>query len=173
MEEEFQRTLGPRYNAWVVMGLFAALGFVGLYFATIAPVALMLAESGWQATPCIVVDASVEHVVNTNADNRYGARIRCRYRVGGKDYAAVNLVYADSKFQTDANEEVRRYPAGKDTTCYVNPEQPSEFVLTRDTLEAGPFVLAIVILFGTGMFVWIAWVGRFGGQKKQELSPFR
>jgi hypothetical protein len=50
-------------------------------------------------------------------------------------------------------EIVRRYPAGTRTTCYVNPRDESEAVLTRGASRSLTFGLAPIVFFAAGLFL--------------------
>jgi hypothetical protein len=135
----------------LTLGLGGYVAFFGL------PLWAGLRSLGWRETPCVVESGQLRRVYHysfMSSFTVYWPDVIYRYEVAGVSYRANTYNASDpgSPWYYGARGIVRRHPSGMKTTCYVNPADPTEAVMTR-------------ILSGTQWFgVWpltIALLGSF------------
>jgi hypothetical protein len=148
-----------------VMGV---AGFV-LFFAL--PVWKSFQARRWKPTPCVVQSSVVRSEFRSASlivYKLYWPEIVYQYHKNGVRYRGDtdNLTDRGSLWYYGPRAVVRRTPAGMRTTCYVNPADPSEAVLSRrlsPALWLGVWPLIMAVL-GVGQTVqtWSdrsIWVG--------------
>lgn len=124
---------------FAAMGLFlAAIGA-----ATCAYLWMSYAKAkrmdAWVERPCTVVEIGL---AEAGAD-RFGAprhrvKLRFRYQFAEKDYESgrVKRVAIAPSSVKNLEKWLKRFPAGLETACYVDPEDPSMAVLVKDSKGA-------------------------------------
>ena len=130
----------------------------------------------WRQTPCTIIRSTVDQ---PTSDGEYPFRVEFAYAAGrpgelepGRLSSSVYaLRYRGSKDYADVQRLLLRYPAGAQTTCYVNPANPNEAVLKRNGLSSGWMVLfpLAFIAFGVGG-LWFTWRGRGPGRGLGSIS---
>ncbi len=145
-------------------GLFLAVGCVLSYFILWRPWSQWIASRFWEETPCRIVSSQVEESSDSDGST-YKVDITYTYVVEGAgevrgsnyDFMKVSSSGYDGKAAV-----VARYPPGTQTTCWVNPKNATESVISRDfslTYLIGLFPLIFVAAGGGGM-VWALRQGR-------------
>ena len=88
---------------------------------------------GWVATPCDMLSSKVL-TVWVDDEERHTTGVRYRYEYQGREYVTDKYAaYVNPWRSTKGLEKkLEKYPVGTTATCYVNPEQPEQAVLTRD-----------------------------------------
>ncbi len=115
----------------------------------------------WTPTPCTIEKSAIDSV----GEGQYA--FSATYRYDWKGRALVGRLYRwkSDTYTFDSVAEkgplLRRYPADIATTCYVNPANPAEAVLTRgDGAFPWPMLLFLVPFVAVGLGVafgpWIA-----------------
>lgn len=138
-------------------GLFLAVGLVLSYFILWKPWSQWISARFWEATPCRIVASQVTESSDSDGGSTYKVDITYTYVVEGAgevrgsnyDFMKVSSSGYDGKA-----EVVARYPPGTETTCWVNPKNATESVLSRDfslTYLIGLFPLIFVAAGGGGM----------------------
>ena len=117
----------------------------------------------WTETPCQIVESRIqEDRVNLSSPMQYVPVIRYSYL---QDDAAVMgegiKRVAGLKFKEKALAEdlVNQYPLGRSAKCYVNPADPKEVILVRET-KAALYSIWFPLLFvigGLGMIINVWW----------------
>jgi len=127
-----------------------------------------LGQRSWQKVPCTIVSSEVRE--RSGGKEPYAFAVSYRYEYGGRPYtgSAYKRNYTGSDSYSGTQRLVQRYPSGQEGFCYVNPVNPGEAVLKRDSLAIG-LALAfplIFLLIGVGGLVG-TWRGR-GDPKRDE-----
>ncbi len=118
----------------------------------------VLSRRTWEKTPCRVVSSEIREQRNDEAPFVFS--VNYRYEHAGHSYTGsmYKRNYSGSHEYSQAQALVRKYSAGADLFCYVNPDNPSEAVLRRDSLTSGLVTLLpmLFVLIGTGgiYFLW-------------------
>ena len=110
----------------------------------------------WDETPCQVISSKIIKI--KKSDDEF--RIKYSYRYKNRDYTSRRFDISDA-YQDDEElrQNLRKYPAGLKTKCYVNPDSPREAVLHReiDWLLL-PFLIVPLLFMGVGggaiFFAW-------------------
>ena len=143
-------------------GIFAAAGTLTLWMFTIRPFWGIVDGQSWVETPCTIVSSEVE-VHLDGEGNTYSIEIKYDYDFNGRPYRGerYHFMYGmSSSGRSGKQKVVDRYPVGLQTSCYVDPDDPSEAVLNRGLtadLWWGLFSLPFLavgyggLLYGTGI----------------------
>ena len=135
-----------------------ALGAIGLYFATIAPLSDQIQKQSWSGQPCTVERSWINRSSSSQqSGTSYAPQIECSYQAQGAVRKAIAESYGTFKLEKQAKAVIRAHPKGSKTTCYVSPKQPERFVLERG-LSAGPFILGAIILFASVGMAAAFWI---------------
>ena len=117
-----------------------------------------LAQRSWKKTPCKVVRSDVQE--RQNSDDPYAFVVAYEYEHGGQMRTATSYKtgYSGSDKYSDAQAIAQKYPQGAGTHCYVNPKNPAEVVLKRQSLFIGLVLLfpLIFVVIGAGgiYYIW-------------------
>ncbi len=109
--------------------LLAGLGFLAFF---LIPAVHVVQAYDWQAVPCEIVSSSVaSHPGDDGAT--YSVEVVYRYRVGGRDYTSDRYRFLGGSSSGSEGKQavVDSLPPGTKTTCWVDPDDPSEAVLDR------------------------------------------
>jgi hypothetical protein len=126
--------------------LLMAFGGVFLYF--LLPELLMnLRASGWPTASCTIIESKLASSYSSDTEETrllFRADIRYSYEYGGQRYEATCYRFANpyTNDESAAAATVRKYPAGKQATCYVNSDTPEVAVLDR---SISPYHLFTII----------------------------
>lgn len=143
-------------------GAFAAAGSFTFWMFTIRPFWGIASAQRWVETPCTIVSSEIE-VHDGDDGDTYSIEIKYDYEYDGRPYRGerYHFMYGmSSSGRSGKQEVVKRYPVGLQTTCYVDPNDPSEAVLNRGLtadLWWGLFSLPFLavgyggLLYGTGI----------------------
>ncbi len=153
-------------------GLFLAVGCARSYFILWRPWSSLIAARFWEATPCRVVSSRVAESSDSDGST-YRVDITYTYVVEGGvirgsryDFTVGSTSGYDGKAAV-----VARYPPGTQATCWVNPANRTESVLSRDfspTYLIGLFPL-IFVAAGAGGMVW-AFKNARGNRRMQTVE---
>lgn len=168
---------GNRRGAWigVVFGLvFAGAGVAMLVFMLVLPMQRMLEARSWPSVPCTVVSSGV--TTHTDSDGTtYGVEIEYRYEVDGRSYTADRRSFGvdgSSSGRSGKERFVADHPPGKQLTCFVDPDDPTEAVLNKGwsaSLLWGLFPLPFLLI---GLLVlWFSGRTLLGLGKEAGASP--
>ncbi len=132
--------------------LFAA---AGLYFISVKRVVQVVDARDWPQIPCVVVSSSVSS--SGGEGTHYSAHVFYDYEVEGKRYQSSRYGFFPFSFgrPSRAQEIVNRFPAGRRTVCYVNPDNPSEAVINRglsSELWWGLIPLVLLLFVSPGVY---------------------
>ena len=84
----------------------------------------------WVSVPCTIVDA----VMVEDDTGRYSAKIRYRYDIDGQIFRSSRISPGGAPVggKQEIEKFIARYSLGGSTTCYVDPNTPSNAVLDAD-----------------------------------------
>lgn len=130
--------------------LFFIAGCAFFYIFFIRPLLGILDARDWPEVPCTVISSKVESHSSSDGTT-YSVEIVYKYTVAGKPYQSDRYDFTDfsSSGRNGKQKIVRRYPPGKKTICFVNPDDPNSAVLNRDfspwmLFGALPFLFIVV-----------------------------
>ena len=117
-----------------------------------------LGQRAWKKTRCTISSSEVQE--RTASDPPFAWAVSYRYTHEGQAYAGSNYRRdgGASGSYSDMQRLARKHPAGRDTFCYVNPRNPSQAVLQRDSLAFG-LVIPLPLIFvaigaGGAVLIW-------------------
>ena len=142
-------SVGGRLGLSLFFLFFFALGSVfGLF--VVCEFGRALSQRLWKKTPCMIVSSEVRE--QHAAGSPFAFVVSYRYEQAGRSYAGsvYKRNYSKSDTYSDAQTLAQEYPAGSSTLCHVNPRNPGEAVLRRDSLTIGLFVLVPLIFLALG-----------------------
>ncbi len=117
-----------------------------------------LGQRLWQRTPCTIVSSEVQE--RGESDSPFAFAVNYRYTYEGQSCAGSRYRRNDqtSGSYSETQRLVQKYPPGLGALCYVNPKNPGQAVLRRDSLALGlviPFPLIFVVIGAGGAFlIW-------------------
>jgi hypothetical protein len=149
-----------RRAALVGLGLFASVfllaGLAMGYFVLLRPWLESRAAQSWMETPCRIISSEVKSHAGGKSTT-YSVDITYQYQVTGQTLRSnrYDFTLGSSSGYDGKAIVVRENPAGKDTVCYVNPQNPAEAVLSRSfennaLIWIGPLIFSLV---GLGMLI--------------------
>lgn len=113
-------------------GIFFLVG-AGLFFPFFLLPALRVVEAqSWREVPCIIVSSDVRSHSSDDGVT-YSIDVVYRYEVDGREHRSNRYQFmggSTSGYDGKA-EVVAGIPAGAETTCYVDPDDPFEAVIER------------------------------------------
>jgi hypothetical protein len=153
-----------------VFGLFfMGMGLLFVSFIvrqTMADVKIL----SWEKTPCTIIAGGVATV-----SDGYVFEVEYRYQVKGADYHSRQFKSGATGNTLDdvskADALARQYAPGADAFCFVNPDNPAEAVLSRNSLWTGLLVLfPIIFVVIGGAVMYGAWTASANKSKTYSLS---
>jgi hypothetical protein len=126
-------TSGRGHKALVFMGLiFAVVGGAVFVPMTGLPAIRLAASMTWEATPCTIVKSKMRSW-STDDGTSYRADVLYEYRAGGRTWRSnqVDFFSILTSGRGNSRAVLDRYPGGADTSCWVDPGDPSRSVLER------------------------------------------
>lgn len=152
----------------VLFGL--VFGGMGLLF-TVVFGRMILAEVAtrqWAETPCRVL--SCEIVIEPQRDDPFRIEARYTYDFAGRTYESDR--YALQEKWSDRYEALalqrRRVTSPEPPVCWVNPAEPAEAVLHRESLASSLFLLIPLLFVAIGAA--IAWAGVASLRRRRSRS---
>lgn len=109
---------------------FFLAGAIAIYFLGLSPALKVFRASSWEPIPCVVTSSKV---ATGSGGDTYSVEIHYSYTIDGKQYPGTRYGFfggSSSGFDSKARV-VEQYPAGSTATCYVNPLDPTEAVISR------------------------------------------
>jgi|HubBroStandDraft_3_1064219.scaffolds.fasta_scaffold04340_2 hypothetical protein len=145
-----------RARAWLAAALacVALAGAVTFCVTFLRPLSRLLAARSWPASRCLVeanqIRARVAQTPNRRSITAV-ADILYTYRVGDRRYESNRYDFLDSSAGGPSVQHAlaERYPEGSTVVCWVNPDDPTEAVLSRELRPAylvGLLPLAMFLL---------------------------
>ena len=117
----------------------------------------------WTETACVIRNSTVEEVRETLSDPvQYAPSILYNYLMDDVSHESTRIRRVPGqtfKDRAQAEAIVAKYPTGQGAVCYVNPNNPDEVILMRDT-RSSIYTIWFPLLFvvgGLGMVINIWW----------------
>jgi hypothetical protein len=150
------------------LSIFVLIG-LGAGWAMLArPVLQVLAARSWVETPCVVVSSRVQTHPGSKGST-YSIEVEFQYEVGQRIHRSTRYAFMDAASSGLSGKEavVRDLPAGSETVCWVDPDDPREAVLVRGFTPM--FLIGLVpLLFvaaGGGGIALLLWSSRAAAAK--------
>lgn len=153
--------------------LFVLVGLAWLYLGTVRPLLRRRATSDWPETPCEVVSSAVR---SHGGGTAYSVAVKYEYRFDGARYESdrYSLAGAPSGEYRAMLAIVEKLPPGKQTACYVDPEEPGEAVLRRER-DGGPPVgvlpLVLLLVGAVGTVITVRYLRRHKRNEAETTAP--
>ena len=120
--------------------IFFAAGIILFFMILYLPLSNFYKSASWKSVPAVVTASKLAEKYNYGRRNSvsYSIKIEYRYEFNGKIctgdrydfFRSRNRYYTFGGLQMQ--QIVNHHPAGKKITCLVNPENPSESVISRE-----------------------------------------
>jgi hypothetical protein len=171
-------------------GMFFGMGAFFCWMGAINPLIKSLTSDNWIQTSCIIDSSEVESH-RSDDGTTYSVEISFHYTVDGQRYQSdtYNFDSSSSSGRSGKAEVVARYPVGTEHICWVNPDDATKAVLSRDIPSIVYFVIpftSIFMVIGLGVLLGTAgllpkkWTLKFSNRHKrvsteasgtQQLKP--
>ena len=169
--ENYDRTPKGKLVAILFGLVFVCVGAAILWWITILPVTRYFASLNWVRTPATIIssqfDSKMARSSGSDSDTIYRANIVYEYWYDDIMYRGNRYDVAESGGYSNAGvdemrQAVQKYPVGKSTYCWVNPDNPSEAILER-TLMTQRFLtwagFPLLFIFA-GISIIVSGIGR-------------
>ena len=168
--------IGGRIFLFLFGTPFFALGAFFTWMGGIQPILRNLDSKSWEEVPCRIVSSRVESHSSSDGTT-YSVEITYTYNWRGRSYTSDRYHFADmsSGGRTGKERVVSRYPAGAERVCYVDPDHPSEAILSRDLGWIPFFVIpfgGIFALVGLGLMAGAVMAKGGLGSRSRDRGGF-
>lgn len=165
------RRSGGKLAGLLFGGMFFGMGVLFCWLMGVNPLLQALGSKDWVEISCVIDSSEVESHRSSDGTT-YSVAIRYTYQVEGRDYQSdrYNFSTASSSGHSGKAAVVARYPVGSEQICWVDPDDPSQAVLSRDI----PGIVYFIFPF-TSVFMLIglaALLGTAGLLPKRWALPF-
>jgi Protein of unknown function (DUF3592) len=155
--------LGSRITYFLLIGIGAALG---AYFFFLDREDQRI-HATFQQTSCTVkasevtVDEEIHHTMRGRGryiTRTYYPEITYTYKVNGQEYEGYDYrAFERGMTEEQANDVVDRYREGQTATCYYDPADPEDSLLTLDSDRRGMYYVGAWALFTLvgGLIGWV------------------
>jgi len=129
---------------------FFGMGALFCWMMGLSPLLKSLGSKDWVEISCVIDSSEVESHSSSDGTT-YSVEISFHYTVGSQTYQSdtYNFSNASSSGRGGKAEVVARYPVGTEHSCWVNPEDPTEAVLSREI----PGIVYFIIPFSSVFMV--------------------
>ncbi len=160
-----------KFGASVFFLLFLAAG-VFFEVVTVREFGRTLGQRSWRKIPCTITRSEVQEQGSGAKPFVFATGYAYEYEGGSHDGSVYQRCYKGSEAYSDAQQIARRYPVGLSLSCYVNPDDPTEAVLKRESLAMGLFILLplVFILIGAGG-LYAMWLGKPKADRPIAAKP--
>lgn len=121
--------------------VFLAGGIMALWGMSLGPGWDWVRAHSWVETPAVIESAELKQGRDSDGDTTYAVGVRYNYEFGRRKLTGTKYGFRKGKTNVGVNgmrKTVKYLKAHPRTTCWVNPDVPSEAVLDR-SLPAGFF----------------------------------
>lgn len=153
------RANNPVTGLWAMAGgsvVFLLAGLAVTYALLVRPAFRVFAASSWTELPCEIVSSRVQ--CHSDSDgSTYRVDIVFRYSRSGRTFTSNRYDFSTGSTSGFAEKAavVRRYPAGTQARCFVDPANPGSAVIERGftpVMWFGLFPLLFVLAGAAGLF---------------------
>lgn len=134
--------------------IFLCAGSAAGYFLAVKPWYDVTRSQSWDEAPCVIMWTNIQ-TTTSKGKNSYSPEVRYSYFVGDNEYQSETFWFGNGSTNNRVAVEkaMRPFKAGGEAICYVNPSNPEEAVLLRETgpgFFLGLFIGGIFSLVGLG-----------------------
>jgi hypothetical protein len=142
----------------IVGTVFIIVGSLLTYLFMIRPTLAIREAANWQETPCTITSSKVATSRGSKNGTTYSIDIHYEYLVDGEKILGdrYNFDTGSSSGQDWRRKIVNAHPPGRKTVCYVNPADPYDSVLVRDTSMSRWWGLIPLLFVFAGGALWVA-----------------
>lgn len=149
------RKESPFQTVGLLVGFFAIFFLVGAGFFVpffVLPALRVVEAQSWREVPCVIVSSDVRSHSSDDGVT-YAIEVLYRYEVDGREHRSNRYQFlGGSTSGYDGKAEiVARIPAGTETTCYVDPDDPFEAVIERGFTTDYLFGLLPLVFVAVGL----------------------
>ena len=162
------RGIVPRGCATVFFLLFALMGlaFTAFMVRDLYKTALTYT---WRSTECIIVASGIDETDDTKKPFRFAVRYTYAFEDGEYSSETYEKDYGGSSDYASVRRLTEKYKPNTKATCYVNPSNPGEAVLSRKAMWFALFIFLPLIFVAVGVGgIYCTWRGR---KKRADGSP--
>ena len=143
-----QKTWIVRVLFLTVVSLILIATSVLFWKACVQPTIMWWESMSWAEVPCKIDSAVVRLDPKTKAA-AYLPDVRYRYQWNDRTYHGTRFAWDTSSYSRKSSIEkwIEPFPAGKETVCFVNPNQPEEAVLLRSFPKPTLLVNTVIFFF--------------------------
>ena len=161
----------PSFLQWIGGSLFL-IAFGGVFFYFLYPPVLEYIDSAhWIERKCTILSAELvegdtPNTTGSETQAVYGDRYRYSYTVDGARYVSSRYTFLNpltSNAETH-HQRLSQYRPGTVVTCYVDPENPSAAVISRD------FSLFNLLIVLPSVFILLGAVGLLTTLKRAVIG---
>lgn len=166
--------IGSQLGSVLGLGCFFSVFFLAgaglFFFLFLRPAYRVYNATNWIETPCKIVSSEV--AAHSGDDSTtYSIEVLFSYSYGGREYKSSRYDLSaggSSGGSASKQKVVDQLPPGKETVCYVNPNDPVDAVLNRDfTSNIWIGLISLPFLFaGLGGYIFV-----FASRKKLGARP--
>ncbi len=167
-------------NSWVgsallsgLFSIFLLAGSAGTYFFFVQPLLQVSAARNWQTVPCVIISSEVEEHAD-NDGSTYSVKITYKYEIDGQEFQSDRYKFMGGSSSGRAGKQavVDQYPAGEESKCFVDPNDPSEAVLERGLTADMLFGLIplVFVMVGAGGLLVLTGVVNLGSSDKKSAT---
>jgi hypothetical protein len=171
MAESTRMPIGGRVLLTLFLSVFFGFGVVFIVIITRGLVDVARTRD-WNETPCTIIASEAGLREEAEGDEpAYAFRVAYRYTHDGQTHTSKAWRLEDKGFDQfrDAQRLVEHYPVGAETTCYVNPSEPSAAVLEHGSLwlSLGLLLPLVFVCVGAGG-IYLLWRPSKAEENKEE-----
>ncbi|HEY3571563.1 MAG TPA: DUF3592 domain-containing protein [Thermoanaerobaculia bacterium] len=145
--------------------IFFLAGAAGSYFVLWRPLSKLIVSRSWTETQCDVLSSQVTEVSDSDGST-YKVDIRYSWTAGGSTHVGsrYDFMGGSSSGREGKQRIVDGYPPGARVTCWVDPNDPNEAVLSRGLSLIYLIGLLPLVFLGIGLggLIWTLRPGRGG-----------
>lgn len=166
-----KNSLGARVFLFLFGIPFFGMGGFFMYIGALKPLWDSMQSRGWVETPCTILTSEVGRHSSSDGTT-YSIDITFTYEWNGRTYESdsYGLITMASGGRSGKEEAVRENPPGARRTCWVNPDRPSQAIISRELGMMPWFILpfsGIFVLIGGGV-MYGALTGKVTGEGKSK-----
>ena len=129
----------------------------------------------WSEQDCYILESELrEQRLGPDVPTEYRFGLLFGYEFEGAPYSSENLTLRENawvKEPAKIQALINNFPAGSRQTCYVNPENPEQAVLKKETKAPGYSIWFPMLFVVGGLGVMVKALITLFSQKKEEPAP--
>lgn len=160
----------PNWFFPIFFSVFGVAGLAVLLFVSLPMFLEQWSMSDWVETECLILTSEVERR-STSDGTTFSPKITYSYRFEGREYESdrYRIMNVSSSSSGYARGIVERFPAGTESICHVNPDDPSKAVLDTSWGLESLFIFFPLPFLAVGVGGWIYWWRKY----RRQPSPLK